>query len=225
MIQLGEDPSRVFCLGALGAENCLFIDEMRVPDGVRQLPEKGYFTVLFHPETLSGANTRAQIVEVLAACDTFPDRELVFLGSNADTHSDEVRGAVSLFVASHPNARYFENLRTSAYHYLVKHSICLVGNSSSGLIEAPSLGTWTVNIGDRQAGRVRGASVMDVPCSRSAIKGAMRAALVFQVPSSAANPYYKPDCAQRYYETTLELLGRLDRDCGAAKKFYDLPVL
>lgn len=224
VIQLGEAPERVFDLGALGAENCLFIDERDVPSEVRDLPERGYFTVLFHPETLSGVDVCSQIEEVLSACESFSEERFVFLGSNADTHSCEVREAVLRFVGSHPNARYFENLKTSAYHYLVKHSICLVGNSSSGLIEAPSLGAWTVNIGDRQAGRVRGSSVMDVSCSRAEIEEAMCTAKSSPAPSGAENPYYKPYCARRYHETTLELLGRLDKDCGVAKAFFDLPI-
>lgn len=224
VIQLGEAPERVFDLGALGAENCLFIDERDVPDEVRDLPERGYYVVLFHPETLSGVDVSSQIAEVLSACESFPGERFVFLGSNADTRSGEVRDAVFRFVASHPNARYFENLKTSAYHYLIKHSICLAGNSSSGLIEAPSLGAWTVNIGDRQAGRVRGSSVMDVPCSRAEIEEAMRDAKSLLAPSGAENPYYKPRCVQRYYETTLDLLERLDKDRGVAKTFFDLPI-
>lgn len=224
VIQLGEAPERVFNLGALGAENCLFIDERDVPDEVRDLPERGYFTVLFHPETLSGVDVRSQIAEVLSACESFPKERFVLLGSNADTHSGEVRDAVFRFVSSHLNARYFENLRTSAYHYLIKRSICLVGNSSSGLIEAPSLGAWTVNIGDRQAGRVRGSSVMDVPCSRAEIEKAMRVAKSSSAPSGAENPYCKPRCAQQYHETTLDLLERLDKERGVAKEFFDLPI-
>ena len=223
VIQLGEDPERVFNLGALGAENCLFIDEGEVSEEVRALPQRGYFVVLFHPETLSGRSARDQAREILAACEEFPGLAFVFLGSNADTHSDEIRDGIAAFVERHSSARYFENLRTGSYHHLLKKSICLVGNSSSGLIEAPSLGTWTVNVGDRQAGRVRGASVIDVPCEKGAIAAAMYEALERPPEGAMGNPYYQPRCAERYFETTMDLLERVDEDMGVAKRFYDLP--
>ena len=156
VIQLGEQPERVFYLGALGAENCLEIDLKNVPDSVTNLQERQYFVVLFHPETLTAENPLVQIEQVLAAVEEHREYQYVFLGTNADTHSDIIRKRVKEFVESKKNAVYFENLHTDAYHYLLKHSIALVGNSSSGIIEAPSLGIYTINIGNRQDGRVRG---------------------------------------------------------------------
>lgn len=220
VVQLGEDPHRVFNLGALGAENCGFIEDSAVPSDVKDLPEKGYFVVLFHPETLSGADVATQVFQLLEACDLFSDSRFVFLGSNADTHSEVVRSMIQSYVAQNRNSIYFENLGSSAYHFLLKHSICLIGNSSSGLIEAPSLGIPTVNIGDRQAGRVRGSSVLDVSCERDAIAVAMKRASSMANVDASQNPYYQPHCAERYFKTTMELL-----EAGAstvAKRFYDI---
>ena len=221
VVQLGEDPSTVFNLGALGAENCLEIEISNVPDVVRSLPERGYLVVLFHPETLSATSPGEQVVEVLASCDVFPEMPVVLIGSNADTHSDEVRAAEHSYVASSSRATYFENLSPDAYHYLVKHSACLVGNSSSGLIEAPSLGAYTVNIGNRQEGRVRGSSVIDAPCNCDMIRAAICRAIASPPLDIECNPYYQPRCAGRYVEQTLDILDLVGTGL-TPKRFFDM---
>lgn len=221
VIQLGEHPDRVFSLGALGAENCLFMDEKNIPDDVKALERKGYFVVLFHPETLTNSDVVRQMEELLSAAKEFSKYRFVFLGANADTNSGIIRRMVAEFVYSNKNCIYFENLHTDAYHYLLKNSICLVGNSSSGLIEAPSLGIYTVNIGDRQKGRVRGNSVIDVECRRERIVNAMRSVMepCGEIP---VNPYYQENSAGKYYEKLTELLGSVEEDRLRPKEFYDL---
>lgn len=222
VIQLGEQPERVFYLGALGAENCLEIDLKNVPDSVTNLQERQYFVVLFHPETLTAENPLVQIEQVLAAVEEHREYQYVFLGANADTHSDIIRKRVKEFVESKKNAVYFENLHTDAYHYLLKHSIALVGNSSSGIIEAPSLGIYTINIGNRQDGRVRGNSVIDVPCKQKDISDALDKVLEVYATIKPVNPYYKEHTAENYYKKTKQLLENLQDDIKEPKRFYDL---
>ena len=218
IIQLGEDPSCVFNLGALGAENCQSIDERVVDGRVKALPDKNYFVVAFHPETLSSASLLDQVREVLKAADSFPDRDFVFMGTNADTGSDVIRNTWLAYTESHNNVHYFENLGSDSYLYMVRHSIGLVGNSSSGIIEAPSLGVCTVNIGHRQDGRVYGNSVFNVDCKGKEIVSAMRKAVEFQR-TKIENPYYVPNTANRYFEETMKIL-RHPRD--TVKVFYDI---
>lgn len=98
VIQLGEAPERVFNLGALGAENCLEINEALVPKAVKNLPLRQYFVVLFHPETLTDRNPLEQVNQILLAVKKHPEFQYVFLGSNADTHGDEIRQAIKNFV-------------------------------------------------------------------------------------------------------------------------------
>ena len=222
VIQLGEQPERVFYLGALGAENCLEIDLKNVPDSVTNLQERQYFVVLFQPETLTAENPLVQIEQVLAAVEEHREYQYVFLGTNADTHSDIIRKRVKEFVESKKNAVYFENLHTDAYHYLLKHSIALVGNSSSGIIEAPSLGIYTINIGNRQDGRVRGNSVIDVPCKQKDILDALDKVLEVYATIKPVNPYYKEHTAENYYKKTKQLLENLQDDIKEPKRFYDL---
>ena len=222
VIQLGEQPERVFYLGALGAEKCLEIDLKNVPESVTNLQERQYFVVLFHPETLTAENPLVQIEQVLAAVEEHREYQYVFLGTNADTHSDIIRKRVKEFVESKKNAVYFENLHTDAYHYLLKHSIALVGNSSSGIIEAPSLGIYTINIGNRQDGRVRGNSVIDVPCKQKDISDALDKVLEVYATIKPVNPYYKEHTAENYYKKTKQLLENLQDDIKEPKRFYDL---
>ncbi len=222
VIQLGEEPSRVFYVGALGAENCLYIDEENVFDDIKSLMPKSYFVVLFHPETLTNVDVAEQIQAVLDSCEKYSEYNYVFLGSNADTNSHIIRKMVKEYVDSHNNAFYYENLHTDGYHYLLKNSICLIGNSSSGIIEAPSLGIYTINIGDRQDGRVRGNSVIDVDCGFEKITEAMDTVIELHKTVKPINPYYKENSAELYYSTTKLLLNRLDVDVQKPKVFYDI---
>ena len=100
VIQLGEDPERVFNLGALGAENCLYIDEKNVPQEIIDLPEKQYFVVLFHPETLTTSSEAEQVTELLSAICRKSTYKYVFIGSNADTNSNIIRDKLKSMLRS-----------------------------------------------------------------------------------------------------------------------------
>lgn len=219
VVQLGEDPSRVFWLGSLGVENCL-LDE--VSSSMEPPFDGPYMVVLFHPETASGADSARQVRVLLDALDYFPSTGFAVIGPNADTGSLAVRDAMRAWCDGHGNAIYFENLRPEDYHRLLRLSCGLVGNSSSGIIEAPSLGVRTVNIGDRQAGRERASSVVDVPCTVRAIYNAVGAALEAPALTEVENPYYRPHAARSYHETTLQILESLEGDLRRPKEFYDV---
>ena len=222
VIQLGESPDRVFDLGALGAENCTYIDEANVPADIKALPEKKYFVVLFHPETLTSASEEEQVTELLGAVKEHEDYMYIFIGSNADTNSNIIRAMVKRHVSDNANALYYEDLHPDAYHYLVKHSVCLIGNSSSGIIEAPSLGVYTVNIGSRQDGRVRSGSVIDVRCSAAAVSEAMDKVIGLGGKAFPDNPYYRKSSAAEYYKKTKEILTELSVSGQKPKVFYDI---
>ena len=124
---------------------------------------------------------------------------------------------INNFVDANDNVLYFENLHPDSYHYLLKNSIALIGNSSSGILEAPTLGTYTINIGERQKGRVRGKSVID--CDFTNIKNAMDEILKASRKDEFENPYYKEKASQNAYELTMKLL---NKPLDAVKEFYDL---
>lgn len=221
IIQLGEHPDRVFCLGALGAENCVLLSERASMEQLPLTPSKNFCIVLFHPETLSNIDVIEQTETLLSACDMHSDLEFIFLGSNADTQANEIRNTVKDYVASHDNASYLENLPVDSFLHLLKHAECLIGNSSSGIIEAPSLGVPTVNIGNRQKGRVRAESVIDVACDSTQISGAINWAQAHKGEKST-NPYYREDAARSYYKKTKELLEVISEKGIMPKEFYDL---
>lgn len=218
VIQLGEQPDTVFNLGALGAENCHSIDINNVPEKLIDI--KNVFTVLFHPETLNASSPSEQISEVLKAISQFTDKyEFVFIGSNADTHSDQIVNRVRQFCDEH-NCMYYTNLHPDGYHYLVANSIALIGNSSSGIIEAPSLGTFTINIGDRQTGRAKGQSIIDVRCNTADIVDAINYVIEHKNDEIVDDVYYQPKSAQRYYAQTKKILENLSS--LTFKKFHDI---
>ena len=221
VIQLGEDPKRVFYLGALGAENCCKIDEKKVVEKVKILLPHKYWVVAFHPETLTDIDVEHQVGEVLAALEKNNDGcDIIFMGTNADTKSDVIRSTWIDYVQQHNNAYYYENLNVDSFLYLVKNSIALIGNSSSGIIETPSLGRYTINIGDRQKGREHGNSVIDVVCNRAEIYHAMEEVKrKIDENEKITNPYYVKDTAENYYEKTKDILNEKP---SVLKEFFDI---
>lgn len=221
VIQLGEDPKRVFYLGALGAENCCKIDEKKVVEKVKILLPHKYWVVAFHPETLTDIDVEHQVGEVLAALEKNNDGcDIIFMGTNADTKSDVIRSTWIDYVQQHNNAYYYENLNVDSFLYLVKNSIALIGNSSSGIIETPSLGKYTINIGDRQKGREHGNSVIDVVCNRAEIYHAMEEVKrKIDENEKITNPYYVKDTAENYYEKTKDILNEKP---SVLKEFFDI---
>lgn len=218
VIQLGENPDRVYNLGALGAENCHHIDKSNVPEEL--LGFNNGFTVLFHPETLNTVSPASQIDAVLHAIEHFSEQyNFVFIGSNADTHSDQIVANVRKFCHSN-DCLFYENLHPDAYHYLVKNSYALIGNSSSGIIEVPSLGSYTINIGDRQTGRAKGQSIIDVRCDIAEIVKAIEYVIAHKDVAITDDIYYTPDTANLYYHKTKEILRKV-KDIGF-KEFYDI---
>ena len=218
VIQLGEIPQNVYYLGALGAENCLHIDMKNVP--YELISKNVSFVVLFHPETLNEVSPLEQINEVFKAVEPFLNSyKFVFIGSNADTHADQITQKVKEFCDKNGTCSFYSNLHPDAYHYLVKKAIALIGNSSSGIIEVPSLGSYTINIGERQAGRVKSKSILNVNCSSKEIIKAIEFIVIHKDEKITDTPYYKKDSANLYYLTTIKIL---HEERPKYKCFYDI---
>lgn len=217
VIQLGENPNNVYYLGALGAENafkniCEKDMEFRY--------EKKYMVILFHPETMTDVDENLEINELLEALDEFKDEfDLKFIGNNADTSADIIKRQITNFCNKN-NCEYFINLRSEEFHKLLYNATCFVGNSSSGIIEAPSLNVFTVNIGDRQKGRIRGNSIIDVKCKKDDIvKGIYEANDMKDKNIKIINPYYKANCLELYIEKTIEIVNKTNNE---PKEFFDI---
>jgi GDP/UDP-N,N'-diacetylbacillosamine 2-epimerase (hydrolysing) len=227
VIQLGEQPGRVFLVGGLGID-AIQQTALLNRAGVEQaldfpLKEKSLL-VTFHPATRDAASPATQMAELLAALDGMDDTQLVFTLPNADTQGQEIAAQIGAFVSAHPNARRFASLGSLHYLSCMAQVDGVVGNSSSGLLEAPSLGVGTVNIGDRQAGRLKAESVINCPPERAAIGAALRQLYApdfrRKLASGIQNPYGSGGA-------TGKILARL-RDLSLEnilkKSFYDFPV-
>jgi UDP-N-acetylglucosamine 2-epimerase (non-hydrolysing)/GDP/UDP-N,N'-diacetylbacillosamine 2-epimerase (hydrolysing) len=194
IIQLGEEPWRVIVSGAPGLDNLtsfkpMKTGEMKSKYGLKLDPAP--FLVTFHPVTLAYTDTRQKIREVLRALDGF-NRPVIFTAPNADTNGRIIRESIDQYAKIHPDAVLVENLGTRAYFTLMTRAAVMIGNSSSGIIEAPSFGLPVVNIGNRQRGRVRGENVIDVMCKKADIAEGIQRALEPAFRNSLAgmkNPY------------------------------------
>ena len=150
VIQLGEHPDRVFLVGGLGADtikHMQLLDRKALEQSLGlQLGEKSLL-VTFHPVTLEAGTAADQMAELLAALDALPNTHLIFTMPNADTHGRILIRMIEQFVAQHANARAYVSLGQLRYLSCLSHVDGVVGNSSSGLLEAPSFQKGTINIG------------------------------------------------------------------------------
>lgn len=226
VIQLGEHPDRVFCVGGLG------IDAIKrvVPLSLEALEASLDFKfgqrnllVTFHPVTLERKSSAHQMTELLSALDVLQDTQVIFTLPNADTGSRDLIDQVESFVAAHPNARAYTSLGQLRYLSCMRFVDAVVGNSSSGLAEAPSLSVATVNIGDRQKGRLRAASVIDCTPDRHSIGAAIERALspAFRAElSNVMNPYGNGGASEKI----VEILRSYPLDGILKKSFHNLAV-
>lgn len=177
VIQLGEHPDRVFLVGGLGIDNIKKLTLLDRPALEASLGfELGRRNILitFHPVTLENKTSAQQMAELLAAMETLEDTHLIFTMPNADTDGRVLFSMVERFVAGHANARAYTSLGQLRYLSCIRHVDGVVGNSSSGTAEVPSFGKGTINIGDRQRGRLKVESVIDCKPERHSIVAALQ---------------------------------------------------
>ncbi len=181
ILQMGEAPERVFTVGATAVDNLKAViasDRRDVPalDGLDA--GDGFILATFHPETLGAQPPAMQIQAFLSGLSSVTDRPMLITRPNADAGSDAVRAALDAFAAARPGqVRLVESLGAEGYLRALVASEAVVGNSSSGVIEAPAAGTPSVNVGARQDGRIRAPSVIDAALEPGAITEALSRAL------------------------------------------------
>ena len=226
VIQLGEHPDTVYNIGSLGAENglCLRLPEKQELAQTIGLLDKPYFMVVFHPETLNHYSVIDQVNTLLEALDNFKaDYDFIFIGSNSDTHSDKIFLRIQEYTQEN-QFRFFTSVTPENYLALIKYSQGIIGNSSSGLLEAPSFHVGTINIGNRQQGRVRGESVIDVPINTSsiifAINQLLSADFQLRLPEMS-NPYYQNNTMEQSYQVIKQFLDDGLKNIEP-KSFFDL---
>jgi GDP/UDP-N,N'-diacetylbacillosamine 2-epimerase (hydrolysing) len=220
VIQLGENPERVINAGAIGLDN---LNELKLL-GKEQLEQainfkfqKRNLSVTFHPVTLENSSSKEQFLELLKACDEFPDIGLIFTKANADSDGRIINKLIDQYVLNRKNAVAFSSMGQINYLSSLKFVDGIIGNSSSGIYEAPSFKIGTINIGDRQKGRIQSTSVINCLPLKTEITKAINTLLTGDF-KNTVNPYYKTHSAKSIHEAikSIELKGILK------KEFYDL---
>ena len=154
--QLGESPKNIFNVGPMVLDNLIetkFLNRHEVCNrlGINEL--EPFFLVTLHPETYGKYNNLRNIQQLLKALQKFSNHKLIFTAPNVDLEADTIRTEINNFVKKNSNSFFFDSLGSTVYLSLMRYSLCVIGNSSSGIIEAPLLGAKSVNIGARQSGR------------------------------------------------------------------------
>ncbi|AIE86638.1 UDP-N-acetylglucosamine 2-epimerase [Fimbriimonas ginsengisoli] len=224
LVQMGEEPWRVHVTGALALDNIRTLEPMS-----RQELETTFgidlgeppLLVTFHPVTLQIEHAQAHIDALFAALQD-SGLPVIFTLANADTGGRMINARIQEAVAERPNFRLVENFRMRGYFSVLPYVRAMVGNTSSGILEAGAFGLPVVNIGDRQAGRIRGENVLDVAPEREAIAEAIRLAVSpeFRAIAAAANhPYGGGGAAEKMVSAikATQIDERL-----LEKRFYDL---
>ncbi|MDX2112492.1 MAG: UDP-N-acetylglucosamine 2-epimerase [Alphaproteobacteria bacterium] len=181
IMQLGEEASRVFIAGAPGIDNISrlpLLPREALTEDLKLALNSPLILLTYHPETLAATSPLMQLEEVLAALESRPDATLIITGANADSGGAAINDRLRAFAEQRPQTVFSPSLGSLRYLSAIRAADVVLGNSSSGMIEAPVLATPTVNIGDRQKGRLRAPSVIDSACERGAISAALAQALL-----------------------------------------------
>lgn len=224
VIQLGENPDRVFNVGSLGVENIKQIPLM----SKEELEESFDFRfdnhtilVTYHPETLGG-DPKNDIHNLLAAITEYPHLSVLFTMPNSDTGHKAIVHAIEEYVREHPErSKAFVSLGLRRYLSVLQYVKAVVGNSSSGIVEVPSFGIPTLNIGDRQKGRIASQSVVHCSTDKESISKGLVRILSNEhqaLSANSTNPYEKERCAKSIYE----IISSYDLANCINKSFYDL---
>lgn len=228
VIQLGESPDRVYAVGATGVENILhtaLLTKEALEASIGRPLARPFALVTFHPVTLEEGQAEKQTQALLEACRAVEHMDFIFTKANADAGGRAINALIDAYVAENPNGAAYSALGITRYLSALKYCTMVIGNSSSGLIEAPSFGVPTVNIGDRQRGRLQSTSVINCEPTREAILEAMTLAQTeafIQQARATVNPYGDGNASSKIVSALLEWLsGDL---IDLKKTFYDLGV-
>ena len=227
ILQLGEQPDMVHTAGALALDNIErldLLDRTALSEAIGIEPGAPYFLVTYHPVTLSDRHPEAGINAVLEALEQFGDHWIVFTGVNADPGNDAVTQAIHAFAGrQHHRTITAASLGPTRYLSAMSYASAVVGNSSSGIVEAPAIGVPTVNTGNRQRGRLRAASVIDCEESSHDIVGALRTATsdAFRAKCrETVYPFGRPGATRRI----LKILKSAPLDGILMKRFHDVSL-
>lgn len=225
VIQLGEHPSRVFNVGGLGLDNIQklqLLNQTEFEESIGVKLQHKNLLITFHPVTLEDNTSEKQFKELLDALNSLQDTLLIFTKANADNDGRIINQMIDTFCSQNTHkAIAFHSLGSVRFLSALKFVDAMVGNSSSGLIEAPAFKLATINIGDRQKGRVKAASVLDCAPQKAAVQSAINSIYTagFQeVLQQVVSPYGTGGASA----AIVDIIKKVNLDNILQKKFYNL---
>ena len=224
VVQLGETPSKVFNVGGLGIDNIKNLNLLSLEELETSLQfelDKQSLLVTFHPVTLEDETGEHQMRELLDALSELKDTSIIFTMPNADVGGEKIMKLIKNYVSQNVNAHSFISLGQRRYLSCIANVDAVIGNSSSGLIEAPSFKKGTINIGDRQLGRSQSASVINCQPDKNSITAALERVYTVDFQESLAeaiNPYGEGGASVK----VVEILSTISLDGILKKTFHDL---
>jgi GDP/UDP-N,N'-diacetylbacillosamine 2-epimerase (hydrolysing) len=227
VIQLGEEPERVFDVGSTGVDNILHMELMERAEALASvgLGDCRYAIGTYHPVTLEQQDIEKDVMALVEAVAAFPKIQFIITKANVDRGGDLINSILEREAAETPNMHVFASLGVKRYLSLMKFSEFVIGNSSSGIAEAPSFHVPTINIGDRQKGRLQAESTINCGTGADDIRKAVEKALSPEFKEKASmvkSPYGDGNASERIAEIVMK---KLDEPINLKKKFYDLPVV
>ena len=227
-MQMGEKPENIFCFGAPGLDNIFRLklsERQELANELRLPVERPWGILTFHPVTYGNNSDNNQLGVLLDMVGKFSEIYWVFTLPNADTGSRKIIEQIKNFVQINPEGTcLFNSLGQLRYLSLLKNASLMIGNSSSGIIEAPSFELPVVNIGDRQKGRIRAANVIDVPvCEQNEIETALNKAVSKDFKESIKglkNPYGEGHTSEKI----VEILRTVSLSNISMKQFCELSM-
>lgn len=227
IIQLGEQPQNVFNVGGLGVENTQRLSLLKREELENSINFKlGRYNILvtFHPVTLDAQSSGVQIEALLLALNEFPELNIIFTMPNSDTDSRIIISRINDFVSKNPSKRtLYSSLGKLRYLSALQFMDFVIGNSSSGLAEVPSFKIPTINIGDRQKGRLKSTSVIDCAPQFDSIKAAIKKAMSSEfkkLANSTINPYGDGMASKKI----VDILSKINIEDILKKRFYDIKM-
>lgn len=227
VIQLGENPERVFNVGAIGLESIKelnLLDKSELESKINFKLDKPTVLVTFHPVTLEKSTSEEQFKELLEALDQFENLKIIFTKSNSDTDGRVINNIINRYVNKHKQKSIaFTSMGQLRYLSSLQFVDLVVGNSSSGIIEAPSFKIPTINIGDRQKGRIQASTVINCEPRKKDIVKAIKEGLSRDFNhkiKDTKNPYGDGEVSISIVEKLKEFL--LKNQTNIKKNFYDI---
>lgn len=225
IIQMGEQPHTVFNVGALGVEGInklKLLDKDELAESLNIDTLSKFFLITLHPTTLESSTAEGQIKTLIEVLDSFRGYQLIFTKTNADTDGRVINAYIDNYVSKNKHrSAVYDSMGQLRYLSAIKHTSLVIGNSSSGILEAPFMKKPTINIGIRQQGRLKAASIVDCEFSHESIRSAMDYAMSDEMMSTVGKMemlYGSGDTALKIKE----VLKNINLENIIIKRFYDL---